>query len=356
MYAQGITGKEPANAGSAFTTDARLYHRLRQAKRLIIVTHADPDTDSTCGSFLLMNKYGHGSGSPKVEFIFVNPGESLPHEDVAVLEMEGCVVAHIDTGGIFDGQNFRFDHHYKGCEAKSATDAVFQTFYDQTKSGKYVRDLVEFVNRVDSGNELDNMGDDDFEALNTLNEMMIESVGQKGRFVAHRKGPIWLNQVIHNRPTDTSDNTHMRHMQYLLECYAQKYKDLFALGQHFEHADNVHINVNGLQFSMLRPNTFTPSKLRYYLNRFHHDRIDVFVTEYRSIEAGGASQFGVTFLSKKKQFVGGITELHAQLVEKVGQENIFMHHDEWIIYIKGTADITLTGLFALASSVLKRSK
>lgn len=250
------------------------------------------------------------------------------------------------------------DHHFKGCEYHSATRIMFDLLYPNSgnPAPRYARDLASFVDRTDSGNKVEAFSVDDYETLDTLNELLDEGDGPRiGRFVANYPGPIWLSKVIHNQAPWVTDEEHMRALLYSLEAAtygAQKFHEMMDL-----YTETTPLEVNGLQVAVLPKSGHDPKDLRSFLNRNHHKEIDVFVTEVDSrSRAYSKGRFSIAILSGKDEIVTGMEDTARLLEERFEGNTIYLHEDHFVIYVKPPADnITLSDVLEVVKNNLRRA-
>lgn len=347
-----------------------VINALRAAKKLHLVTHESPDKDGMGAMFLAIKKARKHAMDPSLVLHFVPHGQMLDFATMDPMDIPGPndVVLHVDTGGIIkvDVEHSEYepivlviDHHFEGCEYHSATGIIFELLYTASSNPapRYARDLKAFVDRTDSGNKVAGLSDEAYEALGTLNELVDEEDGRRiGRFVANHPGPIWLSKVIHNQAPWVDDQVHMRALLYSLEAEAygaQKFHELRAL-----YATAQPITVNGLQIAVIPKNLHDPKDIRSFMNGNHHEEVDVFVTEIGSASrAYGKGRFAIAILSRKDDMVIGMEDVARELNERFEGNEIFLHHDHFVIYVKPPAtNIVISDVLEVIQENLRRAQ
>lgn len=108
-----------------------------------IVTHQHPDMDAI-GAAWLLQRYG---GLADCTVKFVNTGDP----DQALLDSAAAVV---DTGGVYDTDLLRFDHHT--AEPNSATMMVYRALTKGRKDMAHLEPLIDLIHADDIGDPLAN--------------------------------------------------------------------------------------------------------------------------------------------------------------------------------------------------------
>lgn len=110
----------------------------------IIVTHQHPDWDAIASAWLLQRYGGLSDCSVK----FVNTGDP----DQTLIDRAAAVV---DTGGVYDTDLLRFDHHHIA-EPNSATMMVYRALTKGRKDMAHLEPLIDLIHAGDIGDPLAN--------------------------------------------------------------------------------------------------------------------------------------------------------------------------------------------------------
>ncbi len=338
-----------------------VIRRLRDAHNLHIVTHQDPDQDGAVGALMILKKSGFNLYENRIHWHFVPPGQLLDPDSYKSFHGRDVVV-HIDTGGRLDLDNLIFDHHYVDCEFHSASEIIFELLFvgEGFNPPKYLKRLVEFVNRIDSGHEVGDLEEEVYETIGTLNEMLYEEHGPVGRFVPNLPGPTWFMTLVKNKPSGTPDLLHMVCLVNALQCYAQEARNYYERETTFAQAVEPTIEVQevgGLRIAFVPAHPFAPSDLRDIMNDRRHSDVDIMVAENTGRpELRG--RFTVAILSRKTKYVAGMEKLAQALRQAEPQADVFYHQKGFLIYFReptGTRlNLTLSDLRRLVATNLTR--
>ncbi|KKR06661.1 MAG: hypothetical protein UT32_C0017G0004 [Parcubacteria group bacterium GW2011_GWC2_39_14] len=337
-----------------FSTEQKwtFYQRLQTCLALggtfYINTHIDPDQDGAGAAALIMNKFNLPPTTTQVAFHFIPQGEVLTREAFAALyQLEPHdLVMNIDTGKVLDIDNLVFDHHYPECPFHSATDIIYDLLYlreGYSPPPKYAQDIVQFVNRIDSGHEVQDFPPEVYGDIDLCNQMLHDAHGRVGRFVANLPGPQWLMVMIKHAPPGTPDNWKMANLVFALACEIQRAKDFSNVERTFVSIIEPQLEIkeiNGLHIAFSSKNPFTPSDFRDAMNRRHANDVDVVVYENTGMpEERG--RYAVAVLSRKTDMVGGMAELRDTMQQLAPKAKIFLHPKLFLIYGRAINGIPL---------------
>lgn len=346
----------------------RVLDAIRNARNIHIVTHLGPDMDGAAASFLLLRKARRSSFSESVYYHFVPNGETLRLAEVPVdlLPGEQDIVIHVDTGGRIDINLTQREHeplviildeHYEGCPYPSATRIVYELLYVREKQTppKYAQDLVAYVDRVDSGNTVGRLSNEDRDSLAVMNELLSEEFGDRpiGRFVPNQPGPTWISTLVKNPPRGTSDVLHLQVMIYALEAHAEKAVKNYELGNFYEK-EAYRRTVNGVNLVVFPANSFNSKDLRSFLNLHYHGETDLLLSVVTPISHfAPKGRFVIEFLSGKSERLAGLREAKELLESSIPGIQIHLEGD-WALFIKASpASENLTSEFLI--DVLERT-
>lgn len=319
-----------------------LRKRIRDgARKVILVSHVSSDADSASGVYLCREAILRDAGSVKMEisYAFVNPGRLYAG---AVDDL--TIVMHIDTGGIFDPLTFHFDHHVIGCPYHSATEVIHMAFFHNCSSAAY-DNVVTYVNRVDTGNQKDDLSEDDHEMINKARELLVrtDGPGTIARVIRNAVGPFYLAEIASSQPEDRSDHDHLDLLVKVIESYTERFRVTKKISQEMHRIKIVRgYGVRVVRFPAFDCN---PRKVRFFLNHNVHDEADVMVMEItgQAMLRGETQQFGIAYLSQKIDDPGvrGIQKVAEALKEADPSLRLFFHHKDWLIYVKPGSKLTL---------------
>ena len=134
----------------------------------LLVTHQSPDFDAISAIFTWLFANGKKASDADISFGFVWPGKRWTKPC-----SPNTIVAHFDTGCVYNPKTHDFDHHQKDNHWPSAARAVFESFSHLHKD-TLLREMIEFTDKVDSASQMNDEDKVDRDLRKALNDQLRE--------------------------------------------------------------------------------------------------------------------------------------------------------------------------------------
>lgn len=336
-------------------------------RKYLLVTHKNPDDDAISSVWLFLKNTKLTLRSPNIRVEFVCPGE-LYHGPIADDEE-----MHIfDTGGILQPNQGYWDHHFQNCKFHSATHAVHYHLFPKDRS--YARlNIVAHVNRVDTGNKVNALTEEQWETVKTAQQIMRDE-GGFARVVPNYRGPHYLSELITNFVAYDQENSDFEKLAFgiqILNAYEKKFEQDNRTEKLLQKAQVafsddiciVKLPKNDIDRKTLR-NDMRDLRHSTRLDELGLPRADVYVTEYEC-DTQSPTRFGITIVPDAEKF-DGMQALRDALYDADQSEMkrymskekyIFLHHSNFVIYINNpSSTLTLQNVFDLTVEHLSRKQ
>jgi len=349
---------------------------LKKDNHILVVTHEGLDFDNVCGTSALCRAFEIKQDDPRLHLKFVPSGQQYtgPTDKYAF-------VFHIDTGGEYDPQNGKFDHHLdppsdttvqeeqdEDPEFYCATEMVTEYYWDE--DDLLPNDLAIIRDLAITTDTAGRIGGDDpnvVELMAYYNKLLF---GLKPELEEHdhpplicifnKPGPKDLGLLIYN--LDWPDEKLMRFCLQYLEAWYESWTTEQRMNEELRWyltdclKDYKEKTINGARVLVTERCSYPSKRIRHYVRRYHRrgrNRKDIAIIQY--LHQSYEYAFTI-FLVDTFSHVQGMVDLFNALKKekKRGEGNIFMH-EKAILHIPRPTHLTLDDVIAMVEKYLHMS-
>jgi len=289
-----------------------------------------------------------------VTVIEVSGGKTIWDYDKEFLPEQDDLVIHLGTGGYFSAEHLVFDQNANDFPFWTLTECIYQYFYLPEMTRAKMQNMLMMVNHIYGGVRRFAVVESVCEALEAHYQDVCDQIGEVIRFEWNHLAPYHFIMAIENMPK------FMRAVQIVKIGYVliEGFFSALSINKGFQYLtdDAEEVEKDGLMFALIGSDSNESQRLRGYVNQWKK-HWDVFISsnpERPTIGITITNECG--HVSGMRRLVEVLREMVAKVIGREPlEEEVFIHQNDFVIYINGDFGITPEEVFALAQEHLSRS-